>query len=69
MTSPESEYLTIEEACARYGVSGAQLRQLLRRHGLGEFMRAAMRKQVLLRREDLEALLRLPRQPGRKGVA
>ena len=66
MADNANDYLTIAEACAEFEVTPAQLRSILRKHGLGEFMRASMRKQVLLRRSDLEGLLR-PSAPAGKG--
>jgi len=66
----DSEYLTLDQACAYLGVAPAYLRRLLREHGLGEFLRASMKRQVLLRRTDLDRLAS-SRRPGpkRRGVA
>ena len=56
------EYLTVEEASAYLGVTPAYLRRVLREHGLGEFIRASLRKQILIRKSDLGKL----RAPGRR---
>jgi excisionase family DNA binding protein len=53
---PYPEFLTIEQAAAYRGVSVATIRRVLRAHGLGDFTRASMGKQVLLRRADIEAM-------------
>ena len=53
---PNPEYLTIEQAAAYLGVTPAVIRRLLRQHGLGDFLRASISKQVLIRREDLDAM-------------
>jgi excisionase family DNA binding protein len=53
---PSPEYLTIEQAAAYLEVTPAVIRRLLRQHGLGEFLRASISKQVLIRREDLDAM-------------
>ena len=53
---PNPEYLTIEQAAAYLEVTPAAIRRLLRQHGLGEFLRASISKQVMLRREDLDAI-------------
>ncbi len=50
------EYLTIEEASRELGLTAAQLRRVLRQYGLGELLRASMRKQVLIRKSDLRKL-------------
>jgi len=53
---PYPEYLTIEQAAAYLNVTPATIRRLLRQHGLGEFLRASISKQVLIRRADLDAM-------------
>jgi excisionase family DNA binding protein len=53
---PNPEYLTIEQAAAYLEVTPAVIRRLLRQHGLGDFLRASISKQVMIRREDLDAM-------------
>jgi excisionase family DNA binding protein len=53
---PYPEYMTIEEAAGYLGVSPVTIRRLLRQHGLGEFLRASMNKQVRIRKADLDAI-------------
>ena len=53
-TNPE--YLTIEQAAAYLATTPAAIRRLLRQHGLGDFLRASISKQVMIRREDLDAI-------------
>jgi excisionase family DNA binding protein len=53
---PNPEFLTIEQAAAYLEVTAAAIRRLLRQHGLGDFLRASISKQVLIRREDLDAI-------------
>jgi excisionase family DNA binding protein len=53
---PNPEYLTIEQAAAYLEVTPAAIRRLLRQHGLGDFLRASISKQVMIRREDLDAI-------------
>jgi excisionase family DNA binding protein len=66
----ENEYLTVQEASELLNVSPADLRRILRAHGLGPALRAAAGRQVLIRRQDLEALRKPERQPRRRrGVA
>jgi hypothetical protein len=48
-----SDYLTIEQAAAFLGLTPGAVRQMLRQYGLGEFVRASMSKQVLIRKQDL----------------
>jgi excisionase family DNA binding protein len=51
---PYPEYLTIEQSAAYLNVTPAVIRRLLRQHGLGDFTRASIGKQVLIRRADLD---------------
>ncbi len=53
---PNPEYLTVEQAAAYLEVTPAAVRRLLRQYGLGEFLRASISKQVLIRREDLDSI-------------
>ena len=53
---PYPEYLTIEQAAKYLGVTPATIRRLLRQHGLGDFVRASMGKQVLIRKDDLNEM-------------
>jgi hypothetical protein len=53
---PRPAYLTIEQAAAYAGVTPGAIRRLLRQYGMGEFVRASISKQVLIRRVDLDAL-------------
>ena len=53
---PNPEYMTVEQAAAYLGVTPGAIRRLLRQHGLGEFLRASISKQLLIRREDLDAM-------------
>lgn len=53
---PNPEYLTIEQAAAYLNTTPAAVRRLLRQFGLGEFVRASISRQVLIRREDLDAI-------------
>lgn len=53
---PYPEYLTIEQAAAYLNVTPAVIRRLLRQHGLGDFVRASISRQVLIRRADLDAI-------------
>jgi excisionase family DNA binding protein len=53
---PHPEYLTIEQAAAYLNVTPAAIRRLLRQHGLGDFLRASISRQVLIRRADLDAM-------------
>jgi hypothetical protein len=70
MADATNDYLTFDEACRDFNVTPAQLRRLLRDYGLGEFVRASMDRQVLLRRSDLEALVHSSRsRGGRRGIA
>jgi len=62
---PENEFITFEAACQSFGLTSGQLSRLLREHGLGEFVRASMRRGLLIRRHDLEALVR-PTEQGPK---
>lgn len=50
------EYMTVQQAAAYLDVTPATIRRLLRQYGLGEFLRASMNKQVMLRKEDLDAM-------------
>jgi hypothetical protein len=63
------EYLTIDQACAVYGVRMAEMRRVLREYGLGDFVRNSMKKDVLLRRDDLERILRGRANTRRPGAA
>lgn len=65
---PYPEYLTVAQAAAYRGVSQATIRRLLRQYGLGEFMRDAMNKQVLIRKQDLDGI-EIATAPGRPGAA
>ena len=58
----DQEYLSIEQASVYLGVKTAELRKLLRAHGLGELLRASMGKRVLIRRQDLDNLYTASRQ-------
>lgn len=58
----DPEYLSIEQAARYLGVTAAEVRRLLRQYGLGEFTRASMARQVLIRRTDLDSLKPGPRQ-------
>jgi excisionase family DNA binding protein len=70
MASSGDEYLTIRQAAAVFGVRTADVRRVLREHGLGEFVRTSMRKEVLVRRADLEKLLpAAPKPRSRRGAA
>lgn len=53
---PYPDYLTIEQAAAYLDVPRGSIRRLLRQHGLGEFLRSSIGKQVLIKREDLDHL-------------
>ncbi len=53
---PNPSYLTVEQAAAYMGVTTGAIRRLLRQYGMGEFLRASISKQVLIRREDLDAI-------------
>jgi excisionase family DNA binding protein len=53
---PYPEYLTIEQAAVYLNVTPASVRRLLRQYGLGEFVRASIGKQVLIRRADLDSI-------------
>jgi excisionase family DNA binding protein len=72
---PHPEYLTIEQSAAYLDVPQAVIRRLLRQHGLGDFTRASMGKQVLIRRVDLDAVdlaqlaARATPRPRRSGAA
>jgi excisionase family DNA binding protein len=50
------EYLTVEQAAAYLEVTPAAIRRLLRQHGLSEFLRASISKQVMIRRQDLDEI-------------
>ena len=50
---PYPDYLTVEQAAACLGVKPAAVRRLLRQYGMGEFLRASLSKQVLIRKQDL----------------
>jgi excisionase family DNA binding protein len=52
----EDEYLTIAEAARYLGLTPGHLRRVLRQYGLGEILRASMRKQVTIRKSDLHKL-------------
>ncbi len=67
---PETDYLTVREASKLLGVSPGQVRRVLREYGLGEFMRASVSKEVLIRREDLEKIFGpIKQRPKRWGAA
>jgi excisionase family DNA binding protein len=51
-----NDFLSVDQAAAYLGVSRGQVQRLLRQHGLGEFLRASMGRQVLISRADLEKL-------------
>jgi excisionase family DNA binding protein len=63
------EYLTIDQACAVFGLGLPQMRRLLREYGLGDFTRASMRRDVLIRRADLEKLAPGLQKAKRSGAA
>ncbi|HXH22034.1 MAG TPA: hypothetical protein VNN10_08390 [Dehalococcoidia bacterium] len=66
----QDDYVTIEEAARSLGLTAGQMRRALRQYGFGDLLRATMRKQISIRREDLEKLRAVAReQPGRKGAA
>jgi excisionase family DNA binding protein len=68
-TSEPGEYLTIEQASAVFGVRPSEVRRVLREHGLGDFVRTSMRKDVLIRRSDLEKVLHGEPRARRPGAA
>jgi excisionase family DNA binding protein len=53
---PYPEFLTIEQSAAYLNVPQVTIRRLLRQYGMGEFVRAAISRQVLIRRSDLDRL-------------
>ena len=53
---PSPEYMTVEQAAAYLEVTPGAIRRLLRQHGLGDFLRASISKQLLIRRADLDAI-------------
>ena len=57
--------MTIDQAAKVFGVSQATLRRVLRSYGLGDFVRASMRREVLASRTDLERILRAAGTKGR----
>jgi hypothetical protein len=66
----QDEFVTMAEAARSLGLTPAQMRRLLRQYGFGDLLRASMRKQITIRREDLEKLRGAARQvQGRRGVA
>jgi hypothetical protein len=66
----QEDYVTLEEAGRSLGLSGPQMRRLLRQYGLGDLLRASMRKEITIRREDLEKLRGAARQvQGGRGAA
>ena len=65
----DNEYLTIGQASAVFRVSPAQVRRVLRAYGLGDFVRASMRKDVRVRRQDLEKALKAFPPQGKTGAA
>jgi excisionase family DNA binding protein len=56
MDQANKDFLTVEQAAAYLGVGRAYLHRLLRQHGLGEFLRASIGRQVLISRDDLDKL-------------
>ena len=52
----QRDFLTLDEAAAHLGVRRSYLNRVLRQHGLGEFLRASMGRQVLINRADLDKL-------------
>jgi len=52
----DHEYLTIEEAARALGLTPGQMRRVLRQYGFGDLLRASMRKDITIRREDLQKL-------------
>jgi hypothetical protein len=66
---PGDEYLTLDQACAEFGLQRAYLRRLLREYGMGEFLRASIRKEVLIRRQDLARVVAAAHAGGRQGRA
>ena len=66
----EDDYITLGAARDIFGLSSGQLSRILREHGLGEFVRASMDREVLVRRRDLEAIIRPTAQgPKRRKTA
>jgi hypothetical protein len=65
--SPGDEYLTLDQACAEFGLQRSYLRRLLREYGMGEFLRASIRKEVLIRRQDLARVVAAAHTRGRPG--
>jgi excisionase family DNA binding protein len=56
MEENQKDFLTLDQAAAYLGVRRSYLNRVLRQHGLGEFMRASMGRQVLISRDDLDKL-------------
>ena len=56
-TNTHPEYMSVEQAAAYLEVTPGAIRRLLRQHGLGDFLRASSGKQLLIRREDLDAIV------------
>lgn len=70
MEDGPQDYLTLQQASAYLGVTPAQLRRVLRSHGLGAALRAAAGKEVLLRRQDLDGLRpAFQQEQPRRGIA
>jgi hypothetical protein len=65
----DDEYLTIGQASAVFAVQPATVRRLLRAYGLGDFVRASMRRDVLIRRSDIERALKALPPQGKSGAA
>lgn len=65
----DDEYLTVGQASAVFGVSPAQIRRVLRAYGFGDFVRASMRKDVRVRRQDLERALKALPAEKKTGAA
>jgi hypothetical protein len=63
------DYLTIPEAARSLGMTPGQLRRVLRQFGLGELLRASMRKQVMIKRSDLQKLRAAGREGEGRGAA
>jgi hypothetical protein len=66
----ENDYLTIDEAARSLGLTAGQMRRVLRRYGFGDLLRASMRKQITIRRTDLQKLRAAVREtPEGRGAA
>jgi excisionase family DNA binding protein len=52
----QRDFLTLDQAAAYLGVRRSYLNRVLRQHGLGEFVRASMGRQIMIARDDLDKL-------------